>query len=80
MFFFKGTVGEGKRLEKPLQGTDNPGMRALSPAAAEMESGAGWEPWILEVFAAGNYGTYAGGPGSGGLSPGLETAWISVEG
>jgi len=46
-------------------------MRALSRAAAEMENGAKWGPWIPEVFAAGTYGTYAGGAGSGGLYNGF---------
>jgi len=46
-------------------------MRALSRAAEEMKNAATWSPWTPDIYAAGGFGAYGGGPGSGGLYGGL---------
>ncbi len=38
-------------------------MRALGRAAEEMKNAATWGPWTPEIFAAGSFGAYGGGPG-----------------
>jgi outer membrane protein TolC len=40
-------------------------MRALGRAAEEMKNAATWGPWTPEIFAAGSFGAYGGGPGNG---------------
>jgi len=38
-------------------------MRALGRAAEEMKNAATWGPWTPDIFAAGSFGAYGGGPG-----------------
>ena len=45
-------------------------MRALGRAAEEMKNAATWGPWTPEIFAAGSFGAYGGGPGTSGYEHG----------